>query len=67
MSNSKDRTVYAGVNVKKDEEIMRLLLIPPAQDLIHLQEDVNVKQVEFDLGPVQNGPRRADVSRWRNQ
>jgi RND family efflux transporter MFP subunit len=45
----KGPSLHAGANVKKGQEIMRLLLMPPEQDLISAQEDVAVKQVEHDV------------------
>ena len=46
---SKGQSIYAGANVKKGQEIMRLLLMPPEQDLIGAQEQVVAKQVEYDV------------------
>ncbi len=49
MGNSKGYSIYAGANVKKGQEIMRLLLMPSGQDLLGAQEEVAVRQVEYDV------------------
>ena len=49
MRAKKGQSVHAGANVKEGQEIMRLLLMPPAQELMGAQEDVAVKQVEYDV------------------
>jgi len=47
--NSKGKSIYAGTKVKKGQEIMRLLLMPPEQDFMGIQEEVAAKQVEYDV------------------
>jgi RND family efflux transporter MFP subunit len=47
--NSKGQSIYAGAKVKKGQKIMRLLLIPPEQDLIGAQDEAAAKQVEYDV------------------
>ena len=49
MGNSEGQSIYAGTKVKKGQEIMRLLLMPPEQDLMGAKEEVAVKQVEYDV------------------
>ncbi len=49
MRAKKDQSLHAGANVKKGQEIMRLLLMPPEQEMMSAQEDVAVKQVEHDV------------------
>lgn len=39
----------AGSLVKKNQDLMRLVLIPPEMDVISAEEDVRVKQVEYDV------------------
>jgi len=39
----------AGSFVKKGQEVMRLILIPPEMDIISAQEEVRVKQMEYDV------------------
>jgi RND family efflux transporter MFP subunit len=41
--------VHAGSEVKRGQEIMRLLLMPAENDLVGTKEDVQVKQVEYDV------------------
>ncbi len=47
--SSKGQSIYAGANIKKGQEIMRLLLMPPEQDLMGAQDEVAAKQVEYDV------------------
>ena len=47
--NSKGQSIYAGANVKKGQEIMRLLLMPPEQDLMGVQDEMAAKQAEYDV------------------
>ncbi len=47
--NSKGQSIYAGAIVEKGQEIMRLLLIPPEQDLMGAQDEMAAKQVEYDV------------------
>jgi len=49
MRAKKGQSVHAGANVKEGQEIMRLLLMPPVQELMGAQENVAVKQVEYDV------------------
>jgi len=49
MRTKKGQSLHAGANVKEGQEIMRLLLMPPEQELMGAQEDVAVKQVEYDV------------------
>jgi RND family efflux transporter MFP subunit len=49
MRAKKGQSVRAGANVKEGQEIMRLLLMPPEQDLMGAQENMAVKQVEYDV------------------
>ena len=49
MRAKKDQSVHVGANVKEGQEIMRLLLMPPEQELMGAREDVAVKQVEYDV------------------
>ncbi len=39
----------AGSFVKNGQEVMRLILIPPEMDIISAQEEVRVKQMEYDV------------------
>jgi cobalt-zinc-cadmium efflux system membrane fusion protein len=47
--NSKVQSIFAGAKVKKGQEIMKLLLMPPEQDLMGAQEEAAAKQVEYDV------------------
>ena len=49
MGSQGGRILGAGSFVKKGQEVMRLLLMPPERDLISAQEEVGVKQVEFEV------------------
>jgi len=44
-----NKAVSAGAKVKRGQEIMRLLLMPPEKDLMGAREEVTVKQVEYDV------------------
>lgn len=47
---SKDgNLLQAGSFVRKGQEVMRLLLMPPEKDLMSAHEEVSVKQVEYDV------------------
>lgn len=39
----------AGAFIKKGQEVMRLILIPPETDIISAHEEVRVKQTEYDV------------------
>lgn len=39
----------AGSFVKKGQEIMRLIFLPPEMDIISAREEVNVKQMEYEV------------------
>ncbi len=41
-----------GMTVKKGQAVLRLLIMPPERDLIGAQEDVSVKQEQFDVTKV---------------
>ena len=49
MRSKNGQSVQVGANVEEGQEIMRLLLMPPEQELMSAQEDVAVKQVEYDV------------------
>ena len=44
-----NRAIQAGSRVGKGEEIMRLLLLPPEKDMIGAKEELEVRQVEYNV------------------
>lgn len=46
---SKGGALQAGSYVKQGQEVMRLLFMPPEKDFMSAQEEVNVKQVEYEV------------------
>ncbi|MBN1559692.1 efflux RND transporter periplasmic adaptor subunit [candidate division KSB1 bacterium] len=51
--HARNGSVQAGASVKKGQEVMRLLVLPSGSDMLSAQEEVVLRQVEYDVALTQ--------------